>query len=204
MAENLTDLYLEFMIDDFKIENLQGLSYIKLNKLKTKLTKCCKKRLLTNLQNTNQNRLNMELESYDDEPIIYNAKREQRKLFYKACCKQNINNLTLINDNFEILCQSVCESKRKNLNAYMNEKVICECGEKISRSNLSKHKQTKTHFNKLKGEVSSNSKALSEQEKREKINSYMNEKLDCECGEKISRSNFSKHKKTKRHLDNIN
>lgn len=31
----------------------------------------------------------------------------------------------------------------------------------------------------------------------------MKEKIDCECGKSVSRSNLSAHKKTKKHLRNI-
>ena len=41
------------------------------------------------------------------------------------------------------------ENKNK-VKKYLSEKTICECGSVISRMNMSKHKRTKLHENKLR------------------------------------------------------
>lgn len=37
-------------------------------------------------------------------------------------------------------------SKRNDHNAYMREKIECECGSLISRVNMSRHKETESHL----------------------------------------------------------
>jgi len=193
----MEDIYQDFLCEDITFENLKEMSLKQLDKLKDKLTLSCKKKLITEQQNIKLNHLNIELENYDNTHVMVHTKKEQRKLFIRACLKQNSKSLFLLNKNYESLTQSFRDENRNKINAYMTEKLTCECGDQIIRANLSRHKQTKSHFSKLNGDVKS---VLTEEEKRKNLNTYMTEKLTCECGDQIIRANLSRHKKTKRHL----
>lgn len=41
------------------------------------------------------------------------------------------------------------ENFRKKHNAYMLERIICPCGFKTSRNNLTKHKRSRNHLNRI-------------------------------------------------------
>lgn len=93
------------------------------------------------------------------------------------------------------------EDKKEKYNLYMKELQICECGLNISRANMPRHKKTDLHLETLKNGIKENEQ-LTEEDKKRNYCDYMNTKIKCECGLEISRSNMSKHKKTKNHLDN--
>lgn len=83
------------------------------------------------------------------------------------------------------------ENKETILN-YQKEKIICECGMKIARNYMAKHKRTKVH-------------TLSIENKLNKIN-FINDsdgKVNCECGANISVSCLTRHLNSKLHISNI-
>jgi hypothetical protein len=196
------DLYSDFLLDNLVLDNIQQFSLIKLDKVKNELLKCNKRKLLTDNQNIQFNKLNIELEKYDDGRISFNLIRQQRQLFAKACILQNKSNLLIVNNHYEQITQSIRDETRNKINTYMKEKQLCECGQEIIRAHLSRHQKTKSHYNNL-ANPQQEKVSLSEEEIKNKMNAYMTEKLHCECGQEIIRANLSRHKQTKRHIDKI-
>jgi hypothetical protein len=196
------DLYTDFLLDNLVLENIKELSLTKIDKIKNELLKSNKRKLLTNNQNIQFNKLNIELEKYDDVQTPFNLMRQQRQLFAKACILQNKSNLLIVNNHYEQITQSIRDETRNKINTYMKEKQRCECGEDIIRANLSRHQKTKSHYNNI-ANPQQEKVSLSVEEKKQKNNAYMTEKLHCECGQEIIRANLSRHKQTKRHIDKM-
>jgi hypothetical protein len=135
--------------------------------------------------------------------IIKNEKEEYNSTTTDVAGPSNgttaeYNKLININDQLVIKTdEAKRQEKRQKINSYMNEKIDCECGMKVCRAGMSRHKNTELHFNKLKNPHFVVVTKTAD-EKRQQINSYANEKIDCECGMKVCRAGMSRHKKQNR------
>tara|TARA_B110000285_G_scaffold235429_2_gene317098 strand:- start:14198 stop:14911 length:714 start_codon:yes stop_codon:yes gene_type:complete len=91
--------------------------------------------------------------------------------------------------------------KAPAIKAYRSEKIECDCGEFISRTNLKNHRKSSQH--KLFLENPEEYKKLKNRLKKENED---NPKYKCECGSEINNqtSKIKKHKKTKKHIDLMN
>ena len=73
-------------------------------------------------------------------------------------------------------------------------KIICECGAKITKKSLKRHKRTKKHL-RIMEEV--------KERKREYVKHYRDhhkvEKVQCECGCILRQDRLKEHKKTPNH-----
>lgn len=57
-----------------------------------------------------------------------------------------LENPSLINEPKPVISQ---EERKKKYNEYMTDKISCECGKQVSRANMSKHKKTEKHKEKI-------------------------------------------------------
>ena len=64
---------------------------------------------------------------------------------------------------------------------YKKERITCECGCIVARSDLQKHKRTQKHLDLVQNKDTSN-------------------KVVCDCGCKITKGVLERHKKTKKHI----
>ena len=89
--------------------------------------------------------------------------------------------------------QKIKEYNKKNKERFNqnykqnNYKIICECGIKITKYYLSRHKKTKTHLILIQNINKKNYK-------------QNNNKIICDCGVEVNKSGLINHKKTKKHF----
>lgn len=105
------------------------------------------------------------------------------------------------------------EAQKEEISARRRERVMCECGQEVGRAYLTRHKKSKTH-RRIVGEipeevVSDSVKAHRERgityytKNKERINAKCRERITCECGQEVRRGDISKHRKTKKHSDQL-
>jgi len=78
------------------------------------------------------------------------------------------------------------EANKDKIKEYNSEKIICQCGCEIRRSDLAAHKKTQKHLDLVQNIV--------------KIKTNKSDVIVCECGCQIIRSDIARHKKTKKHI----
>jgi len=202
----MEDLYECFLKPEYTIECVKDFTFNKLNKKMNELQILSKTKGMTDYQMEQLNKLNIELEAYDDdvgnERTIFNKKREQRQLLRKAFVLENKNLLNYMVENYGKLVSNYKNKLYEKKNTYLNEKITCECGEVLSRVNLSRHKLSNNHIRFIENpnEIINREKViLTPEERKKKINDNATEKIKCECGKEVSRANMSKHKLTEKH-----
>jgi hypothetical protein len=81
------------------------------------------------------------------------------------------------------------ENKSDEIKEYANTKVMCGCGEMVSRTNMSRHVKTKKHI-----EFTSSDAEEIKSEKDGK-------KIECECGVKVAKKQIQRHRRSNKHLN---
>jgi hypothetical protein len=142
-------------LEEASFEKLRGVKNT-IGNLHLHLIKLNTKKYLTKFQITKYNELFSHMERYY--PVIDvtdNIKEINQRIRKKACedyfIITNKNNRLFIN---KIYVDKVDEMLKKfqiyNHKEYMNEIIICECGMKSYRCNLTRHKKSNLHLNNLK------------------------------------------------------
>ena len=102
--------------------------------------------------------------------------------------------------------EKVAETQRRyrqehkyGIHARRTEIVTCECGSQCSRHHLASHRRTKLHQSLMQETPELPEPIFEVAPKSPAVN--RNEKIACECGCEIARSNIAAHRKTKRHAE---
>jgi len=111
------------------------------------------------------------------------------------------------------------ENNKEKIAEQRNSKVTCECGMIISHKYIETHKKTDKHralltpqehiltaqqrYYQTHSKTFKTNRAEYHKTNREHILEQNNQKVTCECGSIVSKSNLCNHKKTKKHIENI-
>ena len=120
-------------------------------------------------------------------------------------------------ENLTLLCAKRSLTEEQNtkfiqlqmeLEKYPDDKGLLQIQKKAKINQLKLYKNTCYKQNKANLDlIMNNFQTLREQErenKRNKTNEYMTQKVKCECGDEIIRANLYRHKNTKAHFEKLN
>ena len=68
------------------------------------------------------------------------------KFLYKYYISSYKDLIDLVTFEFEIQKKDILEKQKEHMKAHASEELICECGARISRKHISRHKMTKKHI----------------------------------------------------------
>lgn len=101
-------------------------------------------------------------------------------------CKKDYNKhyRNLYRDELNKKCKEYHKENKKRIQKYQKEYIVCECGFKVQRASMARHKRTKRHKKLIQGLPLTNFKVFL-----------------CECGCTVSNKNKTRHLISKKHLN---
>ncbi|ARF11755.1 hypothetical protein Klosneuvirus_2_191 [Klosneuvirus KNV1] len=130
----------------------------------------------------NHKRTQKHRKAVNENIIIDETKKQFEKIKRKQYLEKNKDN---INERRRKLLSQNNEQYKKKL-AKNNEKILCECGMKVNRNCMSRHKRTKKHLDIINNTVNDK------------------DKIECECGCKIYKGTLNRHKRLAKHVKLMN
>jgi hypothetical protein len=153
---NNEKLYMDFLDEIKPFEDITKMSICQLSKYKNHLILFTDEKQLTTEQNNKLQILMKDLfEVYDAKPAdeLYEKQKKLRRIqlnkFKNECYKINKETIEQSKNKLEEINLIIQEHKNKmkdKRKQYYKLDITCECGQELSRKNISAHRKTKKHL----------------------------------------------------------